>query len=81
MYGRKIHEAVLKNRDTETGITIHYVDDGYDTGEIISQLRIPIDSSDSVTSLTNRILKQEHEFLIATLNCLISKERSCRNTV
>ena len=81
MYGRKIHEAVIKNGDTETGITIHYVDDGYDTGEIISQLRIPIDSSDSVTSLTSRILKQEHEFLIATLNCLISKECSCQNTV
>ena len=79
MYGSKIHEEVLKNRDTETGITIHYVDDSYDTGEIIAQMRIPIDRAESAASLAKKILINEHEFLISTLNCLISEELACRN--
>ena len=79
MYGNRIHEEVLKNKDTETGITIHYVNDEYDTGEIIAQLRIPVDYSDSASSLAKRILINEHEFLIATLNYLINEEYICRN--
>ena len=45
MYGDKVHEAVKNNKEIETGITIHYVDKQYDTGSIISQKRVKINSA------------------------------------
>jgi phosphoribosylglycinamide formyltransferase-1 len=42
MYGEKVHEAVRKNRETETGITIHFVDKQYDTGSIVFQKSVHI---------------------------------------
>ena len=42
MYGDKVHESVKRNRETETGITIHFVDKQYDTGSIISQKKVEI---------------------------------------
>lgn len=42
MYGIKIHERVIKSEDKETGVTIHWVDEEYDTGFVIKQVRIPI---------------------------------------
>lgn len=74
MYGQKIHAAVLHNKDTETGITIHYVDEEYDTGDVIAQVRIPVSASDTVTSLEEKILRNEHQFLIATLNQLVKHQ-------
>lgn len=73
MYGQKIHAAVLQNKDAETGITIHYLDEEYDTGDIIAQVRIPVSESDTVTTLEEKILLNEHPFLIATLNQLVQQ--------
>ena len=47
MHGLNIHKAVLQAADSETGITIHQVDDGYDTGKIISQIKIAVESGDT----------------------------------
>ena len=73
MYGQKIHAAVLQNKDAETGITIHYLDEEYDTGDVIAQVRIPVSASDTVTTLEEKILQNEHPFLIATLNQLVQQ--------
>lgn len=73
MYGQKIHAAVLQNKNAETGITIHYLDQEYDTGNIIAQVRIPVSESDTVTTLEEKILLNEHPFLIATLNQLVQQ--------
>jgi len=73
MYGQKIHAAVLQNKDAETGITIHYLDEEYDTGDVIAQVRIPVSASDTVTTLEEKILQNEHPFLIATLNQLVKQ--------
>ena len=73
MYGQKIHAAVLQNKNAETGITIHYLDEEYDTGNIIAQVRIPVSESDTVTTLEEKILLNEHPFLIATLNQLVQQ--------
>ena len=75
MYGQKIHAAVLQNKDAETGITMHYLDEEYDTGDVIAQVRIPVSASDTVATLEEKILQNEHPFLIATLNQLV-KQRS-----
>ncbi len=79
MFGTKIHQAVLDNKENETGITIHYVDGEYDTGDIIAQVRVPVSESDTVSTLEKKILQHEHQFLIATLNQLISQEPACQN--
>lgn len=67
MYGRAVHEEVLKNNEQETGVTIHLVDEEYDTGRIINQCRIPVLPDDNVQTLSERVIKKEHELLIETL--------------
>lgn len=71
MYGLKVHEAVLQSGDTETGITIHYVDGDYDTGPIIAQKKIAVLPGDTPESLAKRVLAEEHELLIETLAGLL----------
>ncbi len=60
-YGMNIHEAVIKNREKETGITIHFVDNDYDTGEIIYQEKIKVKNEDSPDTLAKRVLELEHK--------------------
>jgi phosphoribosylglycinamide formyltransferase-1 len=67
MYGRFVHEAVLNAGDEATGITIHLVDEEYDTGAIINQRTLPVFKDDTVDSLSARVLEAEHEFLVETL--------------
>ena len=67
MYGRYVHEEVLKNNEVETGVSIHLVDEEYDTGRIINQTTVPILPDDTRETLSDRVLKKEHEFLVETL--------------
>jgi len=61
MYGNFVHEAVIKAGETQTGITIHYVDDQYDHGPIIFQASFPIDKSDTVETVARKIHLLEHK--------------------
>ena len=63
MYGIKIHEAVIKNKEKESGCTVHYVDTGIDTGEIIIQEKVPVLPEDTPETLQQKVLKKEHEIL------------------
>ena len=67
MYGRKVHEAVLAAGEEVTGATIHVVDGEYDTGPLLSQLRVPILASDNVDVLEARVKRAEQKLLINTL--------------
>jgi len=60
MYGTHIHKAVIENRENESGITIHYVNEKYDDGDIIFQASCKVLDSDSPASLAERIHKLEH---------------------
>lgn len=60
MYGKFVHEAVIAAGETESGITIHYVDDKYDHGAIIFQASCPVLPTDSADSLAARIHALEH---------------------
>lgn len=53
---------------TETGSTIHFVDKGVDTGEVIAQARVKVESSDTEESLHERIKEVERELLVATVS-------------
>ncbi len=62
MYGHKVHEAVIAAKEKESGITIHYINDRYDEGDIIFQAKCSLNSEDSVESLEEKIhlLEKEH---------------------
>ena len=61
MYGLNVHRAVLENGDSESGITIHYVNEAYDEGNIIFQAICPVHEDDTPESLAARIHELEHE--------------------
>ena len=61
MYGKIVHEAVVKNKEAETGISIHYVNEKYDEGSIIFQAKCPVSSSDTPETLAGKIHKLEYE--------------------
>jgi phosphoribosylglycinamide formyltransferase-1 len=60
MYGARVHEAVIESGAKESGATVHLVDDEYDRGPIVAQWRIPVEPSDTATSLAARVLNVEH---------------------
>jgi phosphoribosylglycinamide formyltransferase-1 len=60
MYGQYVHESVLNAGEMESGITIHYVDEHYDNGDIIFQTACPVLDTDSADSLAQRIHQLEH---------------------
>lgn len=67
MYGARVHEAVIKNKEKVTGVTVHIVDEEYDNGPILNQCEIPVYENDTVDTLANRVLEKEHEIFIETL--------------
>jgi formyltetrahydrofolate-dependent phosphoribosylglycinamide formyltransferase len=60
MYGNKVHEAVIAAKEKESGISIHYVDEIYDHGNIIFQATCPIDENDTPSSLAQKVHALEH---------------------
>lgn len=54
-FGANVHEEVLKAGETESGCTIHFVDEGVDTGKIIVQEKVSIEPNESVESLKNKV--------------------------
>ncbi len=62
MYGEFVHQAVITNKEKESGITIHYVDEHYDHGAIIFQARCWIEKTDSAKQLAQKIHLLEHEY-------------------
>jgi len=60
MYGKHVHLAVISNKEKESGITIHYVDEIYDHGHIIFQANCPVEETDSPATLAKRIQTLEH---------------------
>lgn len=70
-YGDRVHREVLANGEKESGITIHYVDGGIDTGEIIVQKKVAVMPEDTVETLAGRIHALEHETLKAVIKTLI----------
>lgn len=60
MYGRRVHESVLASGAKITGVTIHYVDESYDTGPILAQWPVPVWPEDTPETLAARVLAVEH---------------------
>jgi phosphoribosylglycinamide formyltransferase-1 len=67
MYGDRVFEAVIEAGETESGVTIHLVDDAFDTGRVVRQCKVPVFPSDSSETLKARIRMREREFVVETL--------------
>ena len=79
-YGMRVHTAVIEGGEKESGATVHYVDEGVDTGEIILQEKVPVMEDDTPQDLAARVLNVEHRILAEGLNKAIdklNKERGC----
>lgn len=61
MYGSRVHEAVIAAREKVSGITIHFVNEKYDEGDIIFQAKCKVDGSETPESLASKIHKLEYE--------------------
>ncbi|GAB6391251.1 MAG: phosphoribosylglycinamide formyltransferase [Treponematales bacterium] len=73
MYGAKVHEAVLAAGERESGCTVHFVDAGTDTGEIILQRRVPVLPGDTADTLAARIHREEYIALVDAAALLLDK--------
>ena len=62
MYGNKVHKAVLENKETESGISIHFVNQNYDEGEVILQEKCVISEDETLETLTEKIHQLEHNY-------------------
>lgn len=62
-YGKRVHRSVLESGDRKSGATVHYVDEGIDTGRIILQEKVPVEPEDTEDSLAARVLAVEHKIL------------------
>ena len=61
MYGNNVHQAVINAKEKESGITIHYVDEHYDHGDVIFQATCEVNEDDTAESLSEKIHRLEHE--------------------
>lgn len=71
MYGQFVHEAVLSAGDRESGISIHYVNEHYDEGNILLQARCPVQAVDTHETLAARIHRLEHFYFPRVLEFLL----------
>jgi phosphoribosylglycinamide formyltransferase-1 len=71
-YGMKVHESVMASGDEESGATVHFVDEGVDTGEIIIQKSVPVFKDDVPEALAARVLEVEHTILVEAINKVIA---------
>jgi len=72
MYGIKVHESVKKNNDSISGITIHYVNENYDEGQIIFQKKIKIEKADTVKIISEKVKIIEHKYYPKVIESLLN---------
>ena len=62
MYGMNVHNAVLENKENESGISIHLVNEVYDEGEILAQYTIALSPKDNAETIQKKVLEVEHRY-------------------
>ncbi len=74
MYGRKVHEAVLRAKETMSGATVHLVDEEYDHGATVAQAEVPVLPGDTAERLEARVMAAEPRLFVQTLQRLVAGE-------
>jgi len=72
MYGMRVHEAVIAAGDRESGITIHYINENYDEGQIIFQARCPVLPSDTAEDVATKVHALEYTYYPQVIESLIN---------
>jgi len=75
-YGLRVHRSVIEAGDQESGATVHYVDEGVDTGPVILQRKVPVLDSDTPESLASRVLETEHAILCEAIKKIVNSRDS-----
>tara|TARA_R110000787_G_scaffold28923_4_gene78760 strand:+ start:38822 stop:39385 length:564 start_codon:yes stop_codon:yes gene_type:complete len=75
MYGMHVHESVVKNKEPETGITIHYVNENYDEGAVIFQKKFQLSENDTAASVASKIHELEYEFFPKVIEEILKKDK------
>ena len=73
MYGMNVHNAVVANKETETGITIHYVNENYDEGAIIFQAKCNVLPTDSAEDVAEKIHLLEMKYFPEVIDTLLNE--------
>ena len=73
MFGHYVHEAVIANKETQSGITIHYVNEHYDEGNILFQAICEVKKDDTPNSLASRIHKLEYAYFPVVIEKLVGE--------
>jgi phosphoribosylglycinamide formyltransferase-1 len=76
MYGRRVHEAVIAAGERESGATVHLVDDQYDHGPVVAQVRVPVLPGDTAEDLERRVTAIEPALFLSTLQQLACGQRT-----
>lgn len=71
MYGINVHKAVIEAGEKITGVTIHRVNEEYDSGDIVAQTQVEVLEDDTPESLAARVLEREHAFLVEVIGDII----------
>ncbi len=71
MYGDNVHRAVLENKEVETGITIHFVNQNYDEGEVILQKKCAISDDETINDLKKKVRFLEFKYFPKTIEKII----------
>lgn len=79
-FGRRVHEAVIAAGEGESGATVHWVAGEYDSGPIISQVRVTIAAEETAESLETKVKAAERKLLIDTLRCLAERFQSAQTS-
>ena len=72
MYGMNVHQAVLENKEKETGITIHYVNEHYDEGEFIFQKAVNVENCQTPEEIAQKVHESEHQYFPEVINRVLS---------
>ncbi|MBO7523818.1 MAG: phosphoribosylglycinamide formyltransferase [Bacteroidales bacterium] len=73
MYGERVHKAVVENHETESGITIHYVNNLYDSGDIIFQAKCEVKPEDTPEMVASKVHALEYEYFPKVIEELVSE--------
>lgn len=75
MYGDRVHQAVVAAGDTESGITIHYINEEYDEGEMIAQFKCPVTPQDTYETVAAKVHALEYEYFPKVIEKLLMQSK------
>lgn len=73
-YGDRVHESVLRSGDRESGATVHYINEEYDEGPVIAQMKVSLSPDETLNSLKTKVQAMEGELYLQSIKTLLEKQ-------